>query len=222
MRPTPFDLVFRGSREEVFPQIRLALEQAGHDPRSRDAFLMVREVVTLLRDLRPDEGLGKGIDQLAALVHHAYLFWAAGEHTVEVAPDQLAGLLLKRVEPGTAAEAFSAYYAALPHHRIWAQVIPDHPPEPLEGCFAHSTPDGTALRVLGVFGIHPERQGLSVVEVVGPRPVALARADGTDLFTPTLDGGKAAGLFSITGEEELLEVGWRTRRIAAEVLAGAS
>ena len=39
---------------------------------------MDREVVTLLRDLRPEEGLGEAMDQMVALVHHAYLTWAAG------------------------------------------------------------------------------------------------------------------------------------------------
>jgi hypothetical protein len=68
--------------------------------------------------------------------------------------------------------------------------------------------------VLGVFGIHPEREGFSVVEAVGPQPVALERPDGTELFSPTLAGGQAAGLFSITGEEELLDLGWRTGTVA--------
>lgn len=212
MRPTPFDLVFRQSAQEVFPQIRLALQQAEHDPRDRDRFLMVREVVTLLHELRPAEGLGEGINQLAALLHHAYLFWDAEEPAIEVPADRLISLLgsgagESEIEPPP------AYYAAMPEHRIWAQVIPEHPPEPLDGCFVHSALDGMAIRVLGVFGIHQEREGFSVVEAAGQRPVALARADRSELFAPTLTGGKAAGLFSIAGEEELLDLGWRTREL---------
>ena len=103
----------------------------------------------------------------------------------------------------------------MPQHRIWAEVIPGHPSEPLDGCFVHSTPDGAALRVLGVFGIHPERVGFSVVEAVGPKPLALVRADGTELFAPALTGGQAAGLFSITGEEELLDLGWRIQELGS-------
>jgi hypothetical protein len=75
--------------------------------------------------------------------------------------------------------------------------------------------------VLGVFGIHPERQGFSVVETVGERPLALVRSDGAELFAPTLTGGRAAGLFSITGEEELLLLGWLTRKLTAHTGAGA-
>ena len=208
MRPSPFDLVFREIAERVFPGIRSALAQAGHDPRDRDRFLMVREVVTLLRELRPDEGMGEGIDQLAALLHHAYLFWDSEEQTLEVTPERLPWLMGSPHIPGEADSA-AAYYAAMPEHRIWAQVIPGQPPEPLDGCFVDVGPQGS-LRVLGVFGIHPERQGFSVVETAGERPRLLGRADGSDLFAPTLPGGKAAGLFSVTGEEELLELGWRT------------
>jgi hypothetical protein len=75
--------------------------------------------------------------------------------------------------------------------------------------------------VLGVFGIHPERQGFSVVEVSGPRSDALAREDGSGLFTPVLPGGAAAGLFSLVGGEELLELGWRSRDLATAVSAEA-
>ncbi len=221
MRPTPFDLVFIQSAAEVFPAIRRALEEAAYDPADRDSFFMVREVLTLLRELRPEEGLGEGIDQLAALVHHAYLFWAADAPAIEISAEQLSGLLGPRGGMGEQSEAAPAYYASMPPQRIWAQVIPEHPPEPLDGCFVHPLPDGTSLRVLGIFGIQPERNGFSVVEAVGQQPAALERADGSDLFAPTLAGGKAAGLFSITGEEELLDLGWRTRALAAETAAGA-
>jgi hypothetical protein len=217
-RLTPFNLVFRQIAQETFPKIRAELERAGHDPRDRDRFLLSREVVTLLRELRPEEGLGEGIDQLAALVHHAYLFWDAGEHTVEVWPERLTALLAAAPEdePG---EPPAAYYAQVPERKVWAQVIPGQPHEPLDGCFVHSSADG-ALRVLGIFGIHAEREGFSVVEATGPRPAVLARQDGTPLFAPTLPGGTAARLFSLTGEEELLDLGWRTRAVSVEVPAG--
>ncbi len=99
-RPTPFDLVFQPAAQTSFPTIREALELAGQDPRDRDRFLMLREVVTLLRELRPDEGLGEGIDQLAALVHHAYLFWDGGGLTVELPLDRLIERLRGDLEAG--------------------------------------------------------------------------------------------------------------------------
>lgn len=222
LRPTPFDLVFEQAAQTVFPKIRTAMEQGGHSSRARDAFLMERDVVALLRELRPDEGLGAGIDQLAALVHHAYLFWDAGAIVVEIGRERIGDLLGARPPAGDSAVDQPAYYAQAPERRIWAQVVSGEPHEPLDGCFVHPTPDSAELRVLGVFGMHPDRFGFSVVEVVGSRPAALARIDGSALFSPTLPGGAEAGLFSIAGEEELLDLGWRTKQVAGEVALEAA
>lgn len=218
-RSTPFDLIFEAASRTTFPAIRSALAVAGDDPRDRDAFLMLREVVMLLHDLRPDEGLGEGIDQLAALVHHGYLFWDAGSITVNVSLERLAEFL--GGTPGGENEPDQPpFYTQLAGHRVWAQVIPGHAHEPLDGYFQYTAREPGVLQVLGVFGMHPDRPGFSVVEVSGRRPVALVRADGSPLFAPILPGGDAAGLFSIAGEEELLNLGWRSREMAAA--AGAS
>jgi hypothetical protein len=207
-RLTPFDLAFPDAAESIFPAIRQALDSAHQDPRDRDAFLMIREVITLVRDLRPDEGLGEGIDQLAALIHHAYLFWAAGQRVIEIPADQLSALLASDRSVTPSGEDLQPTYVQLPLRRVWAEVVPGEPPEPLDGCFLHQA-DPSTLRVLGVFGIHPDRPGFSVVEVAGPRPLNLARRDQTALFSPVLSGGARAGLFSVIGGEELLELGWR-------------
>ena len=214
LRATPFDLVFESATQTTFPAIRTALVESGRDPRDRDGFLMLREVVSLLRELRPDEGLGEGIDQLAALVHHGYLFWAEGGHTVRLSSDQLPDILgrapLSYPQPDG-----PALYTQLPERRVWAQVIPGDPHEPLDGWFQYHDPESGLLRVLGVFGIHPDRPGFSVVEVSGRRPVGLARPDGSTVFSSTLPGGASAGLSSLAGEEELLELGWRVAELEA-------
>ena len=212
-RSTPFDLVFGDTAGRIFPDIKAALSQAGTEPRDRDAFLMVRVVVTLLRELRPEEGLGEAIDQLAALVHHSYLFWAAGCPVVELPTEHLGDLLGTSPSDAEGHQGPPAYYVQLPERRIWAQAVTGVPPEPLDGCFVHASPEGTSLRVLGVLGLHREREGFTVVEVAGTRPVALVRPDGSELFSPTLPGGAAARLFSLAGGEELLELGWRTRTL---------
>ena len=220
VRPTPFDLVFERIAEQRFPALRDALARDGHDPRDRDAFLMTREAVELVRELRPDEGVGEAIDQLVALVHHAYLLWSAGALTLSVPEAGLASLVAARPElPAEESGIPPAYYAQLPPRRMWAEVLEGQPHEPLDGCFVHTAPAG-AIRVLGVFGVHPDRMGFSVVEAVGPLAPQLARPDGEPLFAPRLAGGAAAGLHSIAGEEELLELGWRTRAVAAA--AGAA
>ena len=220
-RPTPFDLVFPKFAESVFPAIRTALERGGHDAADRDAFLLVPEVVTLLHDLRPEEGIGEGMDQLVALVHHAYLLWDAGVLTLPLTADRLADMLEgpapASTDPGIPPRA---YYAQLLDRQVWARVLDEGAAEPMDGCFVH--PTGADLRVLGIFGLRPERDGFSAVEAVGPRPVHLERPDGTALFSPALAGGQAAGLYSIVGAEELLELGWRTRAIANGLAASPS
>ena len=96
-------------------------------------------------------------------------------------------------------------------------MIDDEAAEPMDGCFVHAA--GGELRVLGIFGLRPDREGFSAVETAGPRPHELERPDGTPLFSPVLTGGEAAGLYSLVGGEELLELGWRTRALAGELSA---
>lgn len=214
-RATPFELVFESAAPTSFPAIRQALAQEGRDARDRDAFLMVREALLLLRELRPDEGLGEGIDQLAALVHHAYLFWDSGSVTIEVSSSRLHELVSQSSSrlPGDIGP--HGAYLQLPERRIWAQVVPGQAQEPLDGIFHHAGLEPGQLRMLGVFGMYPDRPGFSVVEVAGSRPSPLIRPDGSPLFSSTLPGGPAAGLYSLVGEEELLELGWRAAQHGA-------
>ena len=177
---------------------------------------MNREVITLLRDLRPDDGLGEAMDQMVALVHHAYLTWAAGGLTIAITRDTAEELLGAAAPDGRGAGVLAPYYAQFPERMIWARVIENEAPEPMDGVFVSRDAPGL-LRVLGIFGMRPDRPGFSAVEAIGPRAGRLAREDGTALFAPALPGAAAAGLRSITGEEELLELGWRTQGLAAVV-----
>ncbi len=214
-RPTPFDLVFAPLADDRFPPIQAALAAGGSDPRDRDAFLMTREVIQFIRDLRPEDGVGGEIDQLIALVHHAYLFWLAGTPALELTTPELDTLLGAAPAAPLRGDTPPAYYTQLPERRVWAEVVPGAAHEPLDGLFLTLTPAGP-LRVLGAFGLHEDRMGLSVVEVTGPRPVGLERPDGTSLFSAALPGGAAAGLASLVGAEELLELGWRAHAFAIE------
>jgi len=217
-RSTPLDLVFNRAAESTFPRIASSLAAGGHDPADRDAFLMDPEVVTLLHDLRPDEGLGEAMDQMVALVHHAYLAWAAGAITIPVGRET-AEELLGRASEGADSKDVPAYYAQFPERMIWAAVVENETPEPLDGVFVSRIPAGD-LRVLGIFGLRPDRAGFSAVEATGGRVERLAREDGSPLFHPTLAGGATAGLRSIVGQEELLELGWRTQALAAGAETG--
>jgi hypothetical protein len=218
-RPTPLDLIFPRIATTEFPAIRKAVEEAGIDPTNRDAFLLLPDVVTLMRELRPEDGIGEGMDFLIALGHHAYLTWDAGPLTVPLGTAQGEALLSTSspVAPPLH-EAPKAYYAQFLEHRVWATVVDEQVAEPLDGCFVHSTGSG-ALRVLGIFGLRPERLGFSAVEASGLRPEALERSDGSALFASALG---AARLHSITSAEELLELGWRTLGPAREAWARAA
>ncbi len=212
------ELVFPRLTGTTFPAIQQAVDERGIDPTDRDAFLLLPDVVTMMHDLRPEDGVGEAMDYLVALGHHAYLAWAAGSLTVRLGTDQTALLLQDEPESPDLGEAPKAYYAQFLEHEIWASVIDGQPAEPLDGCFVHSIAAG-GLRVLGIFGIRPERFGFSAVETEGTRPEGLARPDGTALFASALGGGR---LHSITGTEELLELGWRTLVPASDARAQAA
>ena len=203
----PFDLAFGSLADERFPAIRDALARAGVDPSDRDAFLMQAPVVTLVRDLRPEAGVGEGMDQLVAMVHHGWLYWAAGQ---PVGTLDRAGLESLLAASGTSINDSprGAWYLQLPERRLWAQALEGEAHEPLDGLFIHHAPD-SALRVLAILGVHPDRGGFTVVEAAGPRPSQWRRPDDSPLFSPLLPGGAAAALHSVAGAPELLELGWR-------------
>lgn len=212
VRPTPFSLAFGDLAAARFPAIDQALGASGIDPGDRDAFLLQREVSQLLRELRPDEGLGEGVEALAALVHAAYLFHRGGERIIAVDDDTLRLLVGEAPGAGPAPAAPpEPAYVQLPPLRVWGVAVEGAPAEPLDGWFV--TGGQTVLSVIAVFGMHPGRVGFTVVEASGQRPDELRRPDGTALFAPMLAGGATAGLASLSGAEELLELAWRVEAL---------
>jgi hypothetical protein len=208
VRPTPFSLAFGDLAAARFPAIDQSLTASGTDPGDRDAFLLLPEVSQLLRELRPDEGLGEGVEALAALVHAAYLFYRSGERIIAVDDDTLR--LLVGEAPGARPAPASPpepAYVQLPPLRVWGVAMEGAPAEPLDGWFV--TGGSASLSLVAVFGMHPGREGFTVVEAAGPRTEELRRSDGTALFAPMLAGGMTAGLASLSGAEELLELAWR-------------
>jgi hypothetical protein len=206
-RETPFTLVMGTIAPGRFPALREGIAAAARDPRDRDAFLMVREVVELLREIVPDEGLGEGIGTMAAFLHHTYLYWLDGEPTSPVDEAALEFVLRGAELPAPPAGTGPSRYIQLPPLRVWAIPVEGGPAEPLDGWFAFR--NGNGLSVLAIFGLHPGRAGFTAVEVGGVRPTHLERADGSALFAGALPGAERAGLASILGAEELLELAWR-------------
>lgn len=215
-RPTPFEAVFASLAEDRFLQIQASLAESGGDPSNRDAFLLDREVVQLLRDVVPD-GVGEAVDQHVALLHNCYLFWHQGSRAVRLSRERVEEMLSDGARPALGENG--PWYVQLPERLVWAQLSEGDPHEPLDGFFASQMGPGQ-FRVLGIFGFHPERSGLSVAEVIGPRPSGGHRDDGEPFFTPMLQGGTAARLYSIGGPGELLELGARGMTTASAALAG--
>lgn len=192
-----------------FETIRDALAADGVDPYDRDAFLMHRAVVELIHGGRPAEGLGEAIDEFTAYTHLVFLFWLEGQQALEVGSAALESLLGGESPTAQPPTGPTAYYTALAHHRIWGSPT-DLGPEPLNGWFAGRR--GDRLMVAALFGGRPEREDISVVAVDGPEPAGLQRSDGTPLFASTLPAGARAGLYSLSGMEELLALAWRVER----------
>lgn len=209
VRPHPFTLVFGALADEHFPAIRDAV---GITP-DRDRFLLAQPVVELLQLLRPEGGVGEAMDDFVAFAHAAFRFWADGAISRDCDVATTHALCATAARPPGTAPGVTQYVQLAPHI-VWAQLADDTPHEPLDGWFA--IPDGERLQVVACFGVHPERPGLSVVAVAGGRPGALAREDGSPLFTPTMSGGDAAGLHAVAAPEELLLLAWRAAEAGGE------
>lgn len=206
-RPDPFALAFGPFAPDRFEVMRRELAREGVDPFERDAWVLSRPGTELLRELRPEESLGEGVGELVALAHAAFVYWQQGERVVTVGRDALDAMLLedRPREPGAGGP--TAYYVELAPHRVWGTPVAGAPPEPLDGWFAVG--QGERLGVVAVFGLFPGRPGFTVAEAAGPPAGPLRRADGSLPFAPVLAGGAPAGLWSVIGAEELLELGWR-------------
>ncbi|MGH7522918.1 MAG: hypothetical protein ACREK8_01260 [Gemmatimonadales bacterium] len=202
----PFDLLFAGFRESRFPAIRAEI---GARADLAD-FMLSAAAAELMGELRPDEGLGEGIDEFVALVHAAYRYWCDGEQTTRLD----AATTLALCEPDAAAPTPSGdgvvRYVQVAPRLIWARLTDETSFEPLDGWFAVPIPIG--LRVVACLGIHPARPGVSVVTVEGTASTLQSRADGTAPFAPTMSGGDLAGLRAIATPQELLWLSFQALR----------
>jgi len=204
-RAHPFDLLFAVFREERFPAIRAAIGEST----DVNAFMLAAPALELLRELRPDEGLGDGTDDFVALVHAAYLYWRDGERTATLEEARSRGLTSGVLGEGLVPGAVT--YVQLAPRIFWGQLDPDAAYEPLDGFFVIPR-DRATLRLVACFGVHERRPGVSIVTVQGSEPAGAQRRDGTMLFAPTMSGGDAAHLHAVNEPDELLLLGWRAMR----------
>jgi len=147
-----------------------------------------------------------------ALLHNAYLFWDRGTRMVRLNRSDTESMLGTPPSDGRP-PAPETIYIQFPERMIWAQINEGQPHEPLDGVFV-TRPTADDYRVLGVFGLHPDRLGFSVAEVAGTRLTSGVRPNGSPIFAPVLPGGAAAQLFSVDGAGELVELGARALSMA--------
>lgn len=221
-RPTPFDIAFGAHGEERFARMRTSLAESGRDPHDMDAFVLDREVIGYLRELVPEAGVGEAIEQHLALLHSAYLYWAEGGWLIRPSRQRSEKLLAAPTAEyqGPGAGLPRAYYVQFPERLLWAPLDPSDPHQPMDGMFVRPWPT-EGFFVLAIFGLHPGRDGFAVVDIDGYRENHLERSDGSALFSPVLEGGASAGLHSVVGGEELLELAARTVPLLEEALSCA-
>ena len=208
MRATPFALAF-GDIEPRFPAIAEALQQDGAAPTDRDRFVLLEPVGRLLREIVPEDAGADALEAHVLLLHHAYLFWAAGQPIYQISDQTLRRAVAEKQI--TERLPHPAQYLQLPELRVWGSPNEASPPEPLDGMFVSAAPSDAegagAISVLAIFGMRPDRPGFSAVGLEGradPIEITAARDDGTAPFAPNLAGGTAAGLYSVANAGELL------------------
>ena len=161
-------------------------------------------------ELRPEEGYGAATEAMAALVHHGYLFWEAGEVTQTVQAEQLGRIVASpwtRSLLPSGRPAVRPSYVQLPSFALWG-VLEGGAPEPLDGWFAARA--NSSLLALAVFGIRSGRAGFTTLEVGGAYPGLERREDGTPLFAPLeSESGARTGMGAVASGAELLELAWR-------------
>ena len=209
-RSTPFELVFTGLVDR-FDRLRGDLVAGGKDAAIRDVLLLEREAAEVLHFLRPDEGFGEATETVAALFHHAYLFWANGEPVRAVAMEELRRILAGApARPALTGDGGSRY-VQLPPLAVWG-VLAEGPPEPLDGWFRTRT--GDTMHALAILGLRPGRDGFTALEVSGPAPGLGERDPTTPLFAPVISETQVpAGIGAVTSDVELLELCWRAEAI---------
>jgi hypothetical protein len=202
-RILPYQQVFGTLGPERFPAIR----DAAGGARDVESLLLCRPMVDLLHELRPDEGLGEGVDDFVAFVHACYLHWSDGERVTRL---DAAGTraLVGRAAAGAATveQGTTSRYVQVHPRLLWSRLGSSDIHEPLDGWFA--MPEAASLRLVACLGVHPSRPGLSVLAVRGGVPASLRRNDGSPPFAPEMAGGDAASLASVATVEELLALGW--------------
>ena len=210
-RLDPFDHAFAELAASRFPEIRAEAEAEHRDTADRPQFAALRAVQHLLDEVeapdileaRPDAGA----EYLTAL-YVAYRYWDAGRHAFPVSREYIEAALGEPTPVEQPPVPHRACYLRLPERWFWAQIEPAEPHEPVDGLFVVMDGRDREIVVLAVLGLRGDRPGFSEVSVTTvPEHLATAHQSARQgIFAPTLDGGREAGLRSLTTSAELLHL----------------
>jgi hypothetical protein len=212
-------MVFAEMAEERFPAITSAFADGEPGSADRDTFLMNREALSLIHELRPEESMGPDVDYLAALVHLAYLQWRHGGWVFRVGREGIVRILEAPLHR-QASPDLPAYYLQMPHGLLWGQLGESEPHQPLDGCFVAWGAENH-IRALGVFGLHPERLGFGVVDAEGTLDQVETGSAAPTPFAPAMDGGQEAGLYSVNHPEDLIRLAALSSGLVAQAFTTA-
>ena len=219
-RVDPFSQVFATIADARFPAIVEEADAERRDTADRPQFAAMREVQHLLEELESPEVLERhpeaGGEYLTAL-YVAFRFWNAGSRIVEVSRPRLTAAITSTAPSNPPSVPHGACYLRLPERWFWAQIDPAEPHEPLDGLFIVEGAQGREIALLAVLGLRQERPGFSQISLTAaPEDFMAATVSArTPPFAPTLDGGDAADLRSVTTSAELLHLAALALRDAA-------
>jgi hypothetical protein len=205
----PYDHAFAELAEVRFGEIRDEAVTDRRDLRDRAQFTALASVQRLLTEMESPELLADhpeaAVEYVTAL-YVAYRFWDAGCCTLALSRERLEIAIAEPPEVDQPMVPRGACYLQLPERWFWAQIDADAPHEPLDGILVVEDALGRDLSTLAVLGLRADRPGFSQIALAAvPDDIRAASAEKPD-FTPTLDGGDAAGLKSVTTPAALLHL----------------
>ncbi len=205
----PYDHAFAELADARFGTIRDEATRDRRDLRDRAQFTTLPSVQRLLTEMESPELLSEqpeAAGEYVTALYVAYRFWDAGRCTVAVSRERLEVAMAEPPPAHQPAVPHGACYLQLPERWFWAQIDAGAPHEPLDGIFVVEDAAGRDLSTLTVLGLRTDRPGFSQIALAAvPDDLRAASAEEPD-FAPTVDGGDAAGLKSVTTPAALLHL----------------
>ncbi len=205
----PFDHAFGTLAEGDFPTIRSEAIAQHRDTADRLQFAALPTVQRTLQYIEdPDllQAHPTAVAEYIAALFVAFNFWDHDRCTLTLTRPALEATLSQGPDRLGDPPEDTHVYLQLPEQLFWAQIDPESPHEPVDGVFLSSNSGTREIVTLAPLGLRADRPGFSQISVIGSFDDLATLAVGLrrPLFEPTVEGGAAAGLKSLTTGGELL------------------